>query len=215
MVERAAQPWTAGTHEGRPKTRDDPRAIDVGISSKATQMTAGIGAHEPLARPRADVQAAVAGLAGVLWRAHAKGRPRGLRLVGDDGAQLGKGPAVGAPALGLAARLVVGALADARQVLEGHGAPRLRRACHDGLADYVVPVALEAPLPAGEAFLELPTAPPAAPCPLAGLFLRGGAARVIAVAHKADVPAAVGVSVAGGGDGRPPQVHAQGVRGLT
>ena len=72
MVERAAQPWTAGTHEGRPKTRDDPRAIDVGISSKATQMTAGIGAHEPLARPRADVQAAVAGLAGVQLQASLK-----------------------------------------------------------------------------------------------------------------------------------------------
>src|SRR5918912_3319051 len=163
-------------------------------------MTAWIGAHEPLARPRADVYAAVAGLAGVLWRHHDKGRARGLRLVGDEGAQLGKGPAVGAPAFGLAARLLVGALADARQVLEGHGAPRLRRACHDGLADDVVPVALEAPLPAGEAFLELSAATPAAPCPLAGLLLMVGAAPVIAVAHKADVPAAVGVPVAGSGD---------------
>jgi hypothetical protein len=94
---------------------------------------------------------------------------------------LEESPAVAAPPLGLAAGLFVRALADACQILNGDSAPALRRAGDDVLADAVVLIALEAPFPASEAFLESADATPRAPCPLAGFLLMMGPAAVVYV----------------------------------
>ena len=136
-----------------------------------------------------------------------------LRLVGEKGAQLGKGPAVAAPPLGFAARLCVGALPDTRQVFDCHGSCRGGGACDDVLADDVVLVSLEAPFPSSEAFLELTAPTPAAPCPLAGFPLVMVTPSSVAVTHQADVPAAIGLPIARGRDVGTPQIDAQGLLG--
>lgn len=127
---------------------------------------------EPLPRPQPNMVAAVAGLTGVGWRHSNQLNAFLNRLVGQELTELIERPTIRPSPFGLASRLLVRALSDARQILNGNGSVKLLGLSDDGGTDGMVQPLLKAPLPARQPLQDLAASPPTRPCALRGFLLK-------------------------------------------
>jgi len=160
------------------------------------QLTIAVG----LALLRVDVQAFVAGLAGVGRRHQYHRHSSNGSLVGHKHPELVERPVIGSTALSLAAMLLIQALSDACQVLKSQCRTNSLGIPDQGSADVVVQPCLVAPFSPREPTKQSSRRPRAF-----GLNL--GAYTAEPVADGLDVFSTPRASVAGGGDIPPAQVN--------
>jgi len=127
---------------------------------------------EALPRPQPNMVAAVASLTGVGRRHSDQLNPFLNGFVGQELTQLIERPTVRPSPFGLASRLLVRALSDTCQILNGNSSVKLLGLADDGSTDGMVQPLLKAPLPARQPLQDLAASPPTRPCAFRGFLLK-------------------------------------------